>query len=127
MYHDQSPLPPGPLELAPMNRTQLACYFLMTSAFILGGLLIAQLGSGHLTSVAYGEQAQNVGAFSMLTARTNTNNDESLFVIDNVNSQLLVFSTDTTRKRMNLVVTRDLNSIFGTRAAPARRSRRDAR
>ena len=110
-----------------MNRTQLACYFLMTSAFILGGLLIAQLGSGHLTSVAYGEQAQNVGAFSMLTARTNTNNDESLFVIDNVNSQLLVFSTDTTRKRMNLVVTRDLNSIFGTRAAPARRSRRDAR
>lgn len=90
-----------------MNRTQLACYVLLASAFVLAGLLLSQLSSSRAASTAYADQVVNQGSFTFMTARTK-DNEESLFVIDNAAARLLIVKTDFNRKRIRVTQSLDL-------------------
>ena len=98
-----------------MNRIQLACCFLLCTAFVLAGLLMTRLGS----NTAYAEQVMSQGTIVLLTARTQSN-EESLFVIDNTTARLLILKADANRDRMELMRMIDLDDLF---SAPAERDR----
>jgi hypothetical protein len=96
-----------------MNRIQLACYCLIASAFVLAALLVANIGP-RLGSVIQPAEAGLVIAknnFTFLTARARAG-DEALFVIDNFNEQLLIYSVDAGRKRMDVANVVDLSRLF---------------
>ena len=84
-----------------MNRTRLACYSLLASAFVLASILLVRLDT-HLTSSAFAGQSVTSGDFTVMTARTK-NDDEALFVLDNINARLLIIKTDVNRKRIRVV------------------------
>jgi len=102
-----------------MNKTHIACYALITSAFILAALVFA------LAQDRFGQSAQaslvvNRENVTAMTARTRSN-EESLFVLENNSQRLLVYNVDITKKRMELVGGLDLTKVFRT-AAPTRSS-----
>lgn len=95
-----------------MTRIQLACCFLLASAFLLGGILLVMLDA-KFTSTAYATQTVSTGDFSILTAQTQ-NNEESLFIIDNVTARLMIVETDINKKRLRVAAVRDLDQLFRT-------------
>lgn len=98
-----------------MKRTELAGYGLMASAFLLAGLLIVQLsGSGSLTPTAQAEMALTHGNLTVMTAQTKSN-EEALFVMDNINQELHIFTLDIGKQRLRRNTTKRLDRIFGTR------------
>ena len=94
-----------------MNRIQTACYCLIASAFVLGGLLVANLGD-QFENKANAELVIARENFTMLTARTRTD-EEALFVLDNVSSRLLIYRLDIGRRRIEVAGAVDLRTIFG--------------
>ena len=96
--------------LKTMNRTQLASCGLLASAFILAGMLVANLDDRD-NSKAYGDQVVDHGEFTFMTARTKSD-DESLFVIDNINAKLLILKTDVSRRKIEVVQAHDLSEMF---------------
>ncbi|MEZ6193089.1 MAG: hypothetical protein R3C45_17595 [Phycisphaerales bacterium] len=92
-----------------MNRIETACFGLIASAFILAGLLIVQLASTPNTAEA--SLVITRDNFTLLTARTK-NGEESLFIINNVTSRLLIYSLDLPGKSMELVGGADLKNLF---------------
>lgn len=95
-----------------MTRMQLACVFLIASAAVLGGLLVSRLGDlGRLESQARANIVSSKGAYTFLTAQARAG-DDAMFVIDNFSSQMLIYSVDVNRKRMELAQSIDLNRLF---------------
>ena len=113
-----------------MKRTELACYGLLTAAFVLTGMLIVQLHDhGGFDSPAQAEMALSRGNLTVMTARTK-NEEEALFVLENVSQRLLIFTIDLPKKRLVLATEPiALSRVFGTASGgtgsqPTRRSRR---
>ena len=107
-----------------MNRTELACYGLLVSAFLLAGMLVVQMQSrGPLSPTAEAEMSITRGDLSVMTARTK-DNEEALFVMDNISQELHIITLDISKKRLERQDTRRLDKLFGTRRAP-RSSGRD--
>jgi hypothetical protein len=102
-----------------MNRIQLACYSLLASAFILGGLLLVNLGP-RMTSRADAAMVIARDNFTLMTAMTRSQ-EEALFVLDNLGNRLLVYRLDLGRNRLELAGAADLAQIFAVGAAPAQR------
>ena len=106
-----------------MRRTELACYGLLASALLLAGMLVVQLQSGgSLTPSANAEMTLTRGDLTVMTARTK-DNEEALFVMDNITQELHVFTLDFSKKRLKRNVTKRLDRIFGTRRRTYRSGR----
>lgn len=73
-----------------MTRTQLACYSLLASAFILAALLLVNLPK---LSQAYASESVVTPDYSFTTATTQPDN-ESLFVLDSVNHIVLIYDLE---------------------------------
>ncbi len=73
-----------------MTRTQLACFFLIASAFVLAAMLATKLTAYEPTARA--GMVLPGSEYVFMTARTETGED-SLFVIDKRNHLLLVYNT----------------------------------
>jgi len=96
-----------------MKPIETACYSLIASAFILAGLLIVQISATPNTA-----QADLVIArenFTLMTAKTRSK-EESLFVLNNSTSRLLIYSLDVGRDRLELAGGADLAEIFSRSA-----------
>jgi hypothetical protein len=98
-----------------MNRTEFACYALLVSAFLLGGMLIVQIQSnGPLTSTAQAEMVLTSGDMTVMTARTK-DDEEALFVLDNVSQELHIYTLDLAKKRLRRNESIRMSRIFGNR------------
>ncbi len=101
-----------------MNRTELACYGLLVSAFLLAGMLVVQVQSrGPLAPTAEAAMSITRGDLSVMTARTK-DNEEALFVMDNISQELHILTLDMSKKRLERQDTRRLDRLFGTRRTP---------
>jgi hypothetical protein len=96
-----------------MNRIQFACYCLIASAFVLGGLLLVTAQQRLPTAEA--ALVVHRDTFTMLTSQARQG-DDALFVLDSVNEKLLIYSIrlSGTRGRMSLVQVADLGSFFAS-------------
>lgn len=92
-----------------MNRIETACFGLIASAFILAGLLIVQLSA--VPNTAEASLVITRDNFTLLTAKTK-NGEESLFIINNITSRLLIYSLNLPRKSMELVGVAELQQLF---------------
>ena len=72
-----------------MTRIQVACYSLLASAFILGGVLVSQVGDRAVPR-AEAEMVIAQQQFTLMTGLTR-NDEEALFVLDGRSQQLLVY------------------------------------
>lgn len=97
-----------------MNRIQLACYGLMTSAFLLGGLLLYGL-SNRLEPRAEASMVEARENFTLMTARSRAN-EEALFILDNSSQKLLIYTLDVGHRRLEPSGFADLSAVFN---APA--------
>jgi hypothetical protein len=79
-----------------MNRTQLACYAMLASSFVLGGLLISRLPSA---PAAHAEEVVSKDTITAMTAATKAG-EEALFVLDNNSQMLLIYRLDLGKKRL---------------------------
>ena len=99
-----------------MDRTQTACYALIAAAFVLGGLLIAELGK--FTPRAEAELVNTNQNVTLLTTQT-ADDEEALFVLDGGNDQLLVYKVrlrgggNRGMGRLELAERRSLRRLFG--------------
>jgi hypothetical protein len=96
-----------------MNRIQFACYGLIASAFVLGGLLLVT--AQQRLATAEGALVVSRDTFTMLTSQARQG-DDALFVLDSVNEKLLIYSIrlSGTRGRMQLVQVADLARLFAS-------------
>lgn len=95
-----------------MTRIQLARYCLIASAFVLAGLLLYSARGGVLPE-ARADMVLQKGNLTFLTTPT-ANNEEALFVIDNVSQRLLVYTIELRRGgQVELKVSRSLKQMFG--------------
>ncbi len=87
-----------------MKRTELACYLLLASAFILGGLLVGELNRrGGILPQADAEMVLTRGNLTLMTAKTRKD-EEALFVLDNYSQRMMIFTVDLGKKRMELAL-----------------------
>jgi len=105
-----------------MGRTQLACYSLMASAFVLGGLLIMNR-PGPLAPTAQAEMVVHKDTLTMLTARTRPD-EEALFILDSLNEMLLIYRIDIAKKQMELAASASLQELFGADGNRKEKTRR---
>jgi len=91
-----------------MKRTQLACYFLLASAFVLGGLMLNR--SRPLVSEAEAGLVLSQSGFTIMTAQTG-DGEEAIFVIDDNSQTLLVYFVDVGKERIELSTTQDLSPM----------------
>lgn len=99
-----------------MNRTTLACYALLASAFVLAALLFTQLQSHSMLSEAQASMVVNDAPVSAMTLKSR-NGEEVLCILENTSQKLLIYRTDLTRKQMRLVQNINLANMFGNIAA----------
>ena len=109
-----------------MDRTKLACFGLLASAFVLAALLIVRLPA--VLPAAQAHMVDDKDRFSIMTAQTRAG-QESLFVIDELNEKLMVYDLDSGRGGAGVAGSLqlmgsplDLGRIFGnaTVGGPAR-------
>ena len=96
-----------------MTRIETACYALLASAFVLGGLLLYSAG-GIFEQKAQAEMVIAQQSFSLMTAQTREG-EEALFVLDNSTGALIVYRLNVGRKRLELATAIDLNQVLGGR------------
>jgi hypothetical protein len=94
-----------------MTKMQLACYSLIASSFILAGLLLVSLQDR--MPAAQGSLVVTKDTFTFLTTQARAG-DEALFVLDNVNEKLLIYTTTLAgvRGRTEPVKLVDLTKMF---------------
>ena len=87
-----------------MNRIQLACYSLIASAFVLAALLMVQIQHRQLTIEQQADAAMviNRDTFTIMTAQTK-DDEEALFVLDNLSQKLMVFKYDEKKKSVRIL------------------------
>ncbi len=93
-----------------MNRIQLACCFLIASAFVLAGLLITSLPMS-ATPLAQAGVVLNKETLTLMTAQTRKD-EEALFILDNLNEKLLIYRIDLVKKQLELAGAADLPVLF---------------
>jgi len=93
-----------------MNRTQLAGFALIASAFVMAALLVNKLPA-RLESEARANFVVNRDNFTMMTARTRAD-EEALFVLENGSQKLLIYTMDIGHRRLNPVGFADLSIMF---------------
>lgn len=94
-----------------MNRTTLACYALLASAFVLSALLFIQMQNKSILSQANAAMVVNNDPVSAMTLRAR-NDDEVLCVLENTSQRLLIYRPDVNRKQLRLVQSIDLGDYF---------------
>ncbi len=94
-----------------MTTIEKACYGLIVSAFVMGGLLIVNL-QDRVTPQAQANLLLTQNSLTVMTAPTQPS-QESLFVLDNISQKLLIYTLDTGRRRMGLQGSLDLAALFG--------------
>jgi len=94
-----------------MTNTQAACYALIASALVLSGMLALRVGD--YTQQADASLVINKDSFTLLTAMT-SNQEESLFVLNNETGQLVVYKVSLGGRGNNveLVATQNLGRLF---------------
>jgi hypothetical protein len=92
----------------PMKRFDFACYSLLASAFVLAAIVLVQLQSRSVLPTANAEMVLNRGNLTLMTAQTRPN-EESVFVLENSTSTLLVYKIDVNRKRIDLARKQELS------------------
>ncbi|WP_428388548.1 hypothetical protein [Mucisphaera sp.] len=95
--------------------TQLACYALIASAFVLAGLLLThgREGLAALDNTADAALLVNRDDITLMTAQTRSG-EESLFVLDNRTERLFVYRLDVNRNRMIPAAVLNLTELFST-------------
>ena len=103
-----------------MDRTKLACFSLMASAFVLAGLLLAQLPAQEKT--AQGHMLTSKSRYTAMTTQT-SKGEEALFVLDDTD-HLLIYTTDLSRAgrgqpgQIKFLQAVDLQLVFKSVAEP---------
>ena len=92
-----------------MTRIETACFGLIASAFILAGMLVVQVSS--MPNNAEAGMVITREHFTLLTAKSR-NNEESLFVINNITRRLLIYRLEIGRGRIELAGGADLTEFF---------------
>lgn len=107
-----------------MNRTELACYGLIASAFILGGLVLIQADRIIPSNEAYAEMVVNKDNLTLMTTEVAPNR-EMVYILDNRSEQLLAYELDPNKKTVELRAKLDVadNMEKATKAAGAGRGR----
>lgn len=93
-----------------MKRIEIACYALIASAFVLGGLLVSSL-QGKFEPQAQAELVIHRENLTLMTAQTRSS-EEALFVMDNVSGKLLIYTLDLGRRRLELAGAADIGALF---------------
>lgn len=101
-----------------MNRTNLACFALLASAFVLAAILFVQMQSHSILSEAQASMVVNDAPVSAMTLKSR-NGEDVLCVLENTSQRLLIYRTDLARNQLRLVQNVDLSQIFGN-IAPGR-------
>lgn len=94
-----------------LTQTHLICYSLIASACLLAAALVVQMDEKQILPTAEADLVISAENLTFLTTQTQPN-EESLFVLDNVNEKLLIYSLDINRKRLELVGSEDLKKLF---------------
>jgi hypothetical protein len=102
-----------------MKSTQLACYALLASAFILGGLLLTNVKGALLAEQARAHMVINRQNFTVMTTLTRAN-EEAVFVLNNMTNRLLIYTLNVARNELVLVGNEDMARQFSFPAAGAR-------
>tara|TARA_B100000609_G_C17102352_1_gene375275 strand:+ start:89 stop:418 length:330 start_codon:yes stop_codon:yes gene_type:complete len=95
-----------------MNRTTLACYSLLASAFVLAAMVFMQLQDKSILAQANAAMVVNDAPVSAMTLRAR-NDDEVLCILENTSQRLLIYNTDVSRKQLRLVQNINLAQYFG--------------
>ncbi|MFG0251220.1 MAG: hypothetical protein ACF8OB_20230 [Phycisphaeraceae bacterium JB051] len=95
-----------------MNRTTLACYSLLASAFVLAAMVFMQLQNKSILAEANAAMVVNDAPVSAMTLRAR-NDDEVLCILENTSQRLLIYNTDVSRKQLRLVQNINLAQYFG--------------
>ncbi|MEX2670480.1 MAG: hypothetical protein WD294_00080 [Phycisphaeraceae bacterium] len=96
-----------------MSRTQTACLCLIASAFVLGGLVFAQLSDRQ--SQAHAEMVVSKGNVLQLTTQFQADT-ELLYMIDERRDLLLAYSVDVNRGNVELLGRLNLARVFNRQA-----------
>ncbi|QDU34882.1 hypothetical protein KS4_29580 [Poriferisphaera corsica] len=108
-----------------MNRTQLACYTLLASTFILTAILVVVLtNSSAFQNTAEADVSITKRNVTYLTAQIR-NGEDGLFVLDGPTGKLAIYRTDSQRKNIELLHREDVNELFA-QAMQGRESTDDA-
>ena len=99
-----------------MNRTQMASYSLLASAFVLTGLLIVKMQGVDFLPKAHADQVVTKANITAMTARSR-NDEEALFILDNVSQKLLIYKIRLVGRagRIELARSLDLANAFGNK------------
>lgn len=84
-----------------MNRTELACYCLIASAFVLGGLVLIQADRIVPSNEAQAEMVVNKDNLTVLTTEVAPGR-EIVYILDNRSEQLLAYELDPNKKVVEL-------------------------
>lgn len=105
-----------------MTRTQMACYSLIASAFVLGALVLVQAGR-HVETRAEAAMVINKDQLTLLSSKATTSS-EVVYVLDSKQERLLVYALEPNRKQIELMPNGvlDLGKTFAeaAKAAPAK-------
>lgn len=104
-----------------MNRTELACWAMIASAVVLAGLLIDRLNTP-LIQPAHADLLIAENGYSLMTTRTR-DDEQALFVLDNFNEKLTIYTLDITGKQIEQVASEEVSRLFGTSTGDRRGGR----
>lgn len=91
----------------------LTCYALFASACVLTAALVVTASQKSILPAANAELVINAGGLQFLTATTEQDTVESLFVLDSASGKLLVYKLDQGKKRIELIGLEDVKKRFG--------------
>ena len=97
-----------------MNRTQLASYTLMASAFVLAAMVCLQ-ASRHIENEAHAEMVLTGTSITMLSTQI-ARDAEALYVLDANQSRLLVYAHDPNKRMIDLIGAMDVSDMFAKAA-----------
>jgi len=101
-----------------MNRTQLACYGLIASAFVLAGLIVFQTPAA-LESAAEAGLVVQQDDVTLITAQMPAKgNSEVLYVLDTRSEQLMVYLLNGSKKSIEPIATMNVADAFADATPP---------
>lgn len=98
-----------------MNRTTLACYSLLASAFVLAAILFVQIQSSSILPQAHAGMVVSNPPINAMTLRARKG-EEVLCILENASQRLLIYRTDISRKQLRLMKNIKLSQAFGRTA-----------
>ena len=95
-----------------MNRTTLACYSLLASAFVLAAIVFVQIQSSSILPQAQASMVVSNPPINAMTLKAR-NGEEFLCILENASQRLLIYRTDVARKQLRLMKNIKLSDAFG--------------